>query len=152
MPDNIINFLVERKGLAIFFEAGFLFFINYFLFGNHESIINSIDSRYVKSATDISAILTVLLLSLGFIYYIGYFIAAKLWKVDINIGGGPLSQLILPYGAIFLLAIFILPLMIYLSSSQFSDIRKFIIINFGFVFIVGFINEFIIQYLSQIRK
>lgn len=144
MADNVeMNFLNKIKGYGILIEAGFLSFINYTLFGDHKSIIDLIPRQ--DSATEIIAILTVLLLSLGFIYYIGYHIAARFTNPDkMIIGGETLRDNILPYGAIFILVIFLTPLIIYLSSSQLSEIRLFVMINFGFVFFVGFINDYIV--------
>jgi len=148
MANNVLmNFLKKLRGFAIFIEAGFLSFINYIIFGDHERIINFFSSNIV---TDNIAILTILLLSLGFIYYIGYFLGAKLMKVDLKLkGGGSLSELILPYGAIFILAIFIFPLIIHFSKPELSYFRIFIINTFGFVFIFGFINEVFDQFLRK---
>jgi hypothetical protein len=103
-----LEFLKKMKGYGILIEAGFLSLSNYIFIGHHKSIINLIISR---SVTDIIAILTVLLLSLGFIYFIGYFFAARLRYSDKNLAdGGTLKDNILPFGAIFLLAI-LFPLM-----------------------------------------
>ncbi|MFZ3166224.1 MAG: hypothetical protein WA130_01325 [Candidatus Methanoperedens sp.] len=143
--NDIKNILTKIKGYGIIIEAVFLSIINIHVFGDHKSIIDLIISQHV-SESGIFAILTVLLLSLSFIYYIGYYVVAIYYKENINIGGGgTLSQHILPYGGIFILAIFIYPLMIYLSSPQLSDIQKFIIITFGFVFLVGSLNEYLFK-------
>jgi hypothetical protein len=133
--------LNKIKGYGIIIEAFLLSIMNLYFFLVHESNINFINSLHV-SATGILAILTVLLLSLSFIYYIGYYIAARHFKDNVNIGGGgTLSQHILPYGGIFILAIFIWPLMIYLYIHQLYDIM----ITFGFVFFVGFFNEYLVK-------
>ncbi|KAB2942680.1 MAG: hypothetical protein MPEBLZ_04024 [Candidatus Methanoperedens nitroreducens] len=150
--NGIIFYLESLKGYAILIEAVFLIFINYMLFGNHERIINQIKNN-VQSVTDILAILGASIVFLGFIYWLGYYIAAIKWNVDITMsGGGSLNENILPFGGLFVLAILISPLMIYLSRPQLSEIRKFIIINFGFVFTVGFINEYINEYLVHLFK
>ena len=144
--DYILNRLKVLEGLGIFIEAILLLVWNIFLFGEHKSIMDLIISRKVTSPTEILAILTIFLLSIGFIYYMGYFLGAKFMKVDLKLkGGGILSELILPYGAIFILAIFIYPLMAYLSSPQLD-------ITVVFVFLCGFINEFITQLLKNREK
>ncbi len=143
MANNDVIYKIE--GYAIFIEAGILSFINFVLFGDHKSILYLIIPGAI-SATEILAILTILLLSIGFVYYIGYFIGARLSGIKIILsGGGSLSTHILPYGAIFILAIFIIPIMIFLSSPQFSDIRIFTIITFWFVFCAGLFNEYLVN-------
>lgn len=178
MVNSCVKKLInELKGFAIFIEAVILAVINKFLFGDYESIINFlfISRHSVISPTNILAILTILLLSIGFIYYIGYFIGYiySIKKFRLNkekiygVGGKSLREQILPHGALFLLAISIPPLMKYPSkyplsqqlsdfqqfvlvyifgtSQQISDIRYFIILNFVLVFLFGLFNEIIIQ-------
>ena len=144
--EYFLNIVKVLEGFGIFIEALILLVWNIYLFGEHKSIMDLIISRKETHPTEILAILTILLLSLGFIYYMGYFLGAKLMKVDLKLkGGGSLSELILPYGAIFILAIFIYPLLKYLSSLQ-------LVITVVFVFLCGIINECITQLLRKQEK
>jgi len=141
---EIKELLEKIKGKGIFIEAGFLLLVNilllYFNFKDYESkkeyIISLISAN---SPIDIFAILTSLILSLGFIYWLGYFIVARLQKFDESFGGsGPLREHIIPFGALFFL-VFFLPLLIFLSEP----IRNYIALNILLVFIFGFGNEYI---------
>ena len=93
--------------IGIFIEAGILLFINYTFFDNEKRNIISLITSRSASATDIVAILTLLVLSLGFIYWLGHFIVVRIWNFEASFGGGgPLNEHIIPFGALFFIVFF----------------------------------------------
>lgn len=149
------------KGIGIFIEAFVLLIINclyliinYFIFKN--DVINHIKndillltSSYTISATGTIAILTSLLLAIGFIYHIGYFIAWRYKEPNAGFGGGSLRDIIIPFGAIYILIIFLPILIGFLLNSERYDIMLYIVINILFIFGCGLINEWIIQQYEE---
>lgn len=155
MTNSDENWLMRVKwvrGKGIFIEAIILFLINifmvlgfgYIIYENIEdiSLLFKISSI---SAIDIIAILTSLLLALGFIYYIGYIIARRKREPNAGFSGGNLKEVIIPYGAILFLAIFLPILIVFLSNSGMSYIILYIVINIFLVLGFGYVNENITQ-------
>ncbi len=102
------------------------------------------------SATDIIAILTSLLSAIGFIYHMGYKTASRIRNPSGGFGySDSLRDTIIPYGAIFSLAFFIPLLMVFSLKSGLFGIGLFILINIFLVFVLGFLNELIVQRLLE---
>lgn len=149
-PKNWLKLFNKIKGIGIFIEAGILLVLNFSLLylykeyyvSKKEYIISFISSN--SSATAIFAILTSLVLSAGFIYWLGHFIAVRLWNFEAQFGSsGPLREHIIPFGALFFIVFFLPLLMMFLSEP----IRFHITLNIVFVLICGFVNEYIMRYL-----
>lgn len=144
--DNIINNL---KGYGILIEPILLSLLNYYIliprYGIFEIIKNIIFFKFSSiSVTDIIAVLTSLLLAIGFIYHVGFVIGIRKIHPNKGFGGGnSYTDMIIPHGAIFLLAFF-MPLL-FLSESGKSGLGWYIAINIFLIFVFGLVNEWIIQ-------
>ncbi len=144
---NSDRFFKTFMGKAMFIEAGLLFSINcgllyYFYVTDYQNIQNIISLS--ASTTDTLAILASLILSLGFMYWIGHFMAVRIFDPEANYGSsGILREHIIPFGALFFI-VFFLPLL-WMFLSKFYIIQYYIVLNTIFVFSLGFVNEYIMR-------
>ncbi len=154
--DNFImdNLIMKLRGYGILIEAILLFGLNIYIltyYNIYENIedINLLFESSSISVTDIIAILTSLLLAIGFIYHVGFVAGLRNKNPTKGFGrGDSLTDTIIPHGAILLLAFFMPILMIFLSKLGLSGIGWYIEINILSTFAFGLFNELITQRLE----
>lgn len=136
------------RGIGIFIEAGLLLLLNVFLlfFCGYGSIKQNIISFIsANPATNIFAILTSLVLALGYTYWLGYFIVVRKMDPKAPIYGGPLSEHVITLGALFFIVLF-LPLLMMFYSKPYI---QYLSLNILLVFIFGFVNEYVVRILEK---
>lgn len=141
--EKLRSWVIEKlRGYAVFIESFILFSIDYFILKKYflisysDNDLNTIIHSFSK--TDIITILTSSAIAIGFLYYIGYSIAARRKGLILK---HPLQYSITFNGSILFLGVFLS----LLSASGHLNIMLFILINIIFVVGFAFSNEVITE-------
>ncbi len=146
------NWLIKKlTGRAIKLEVIFTFLVNiayfaYFYFHGTKSLTTTIDSLDI---TDKIAILTLSIIAISFLYYLGYSIVRGI-QVNLKPPDQYTNRYKITFHGIFFCLGIILPLLIFsLLANDQLEVLVFILMNSGLMVLFGWVNEKCVYLLKQ---